>query len=824
MRRLLLAASALLLSTTGCADTEEPTSAEANLSPFSNIKDLYEDGKNLDLGDLYSVGAGFATDGLNDALSVTDFAEIKLADTELYATSADAQNDLTLHSIDELVVGLAERFGEKELTTEVNALRADHLRNSSDKVYAETAFSVSVGLHNYTLDTQKLGDDGTARIGFDLNKALEARVIRAHDSEGETYYQAPLSAIKETRGFVMPRSVEDLRSLKPGESTALRGTGTIGLNLGAGIPFLVAEAGAVSYNLVVSAGMRTRLSGEVDVQVVRMGGSEIVVDVGVERAKLDWWKIALEDSWGVTGLVEEVTTVGGVELNIGELVDKTLQKRVLNKIDLVSARVEDTEIESRLSVARFRFDLDAATPGSYAEQAIAQTLRGDLRLAQALSNREEPGVVAEFELSRSGMSNTRYAGLDIFGMKFYREMEEQQGSVVIQTPGGATTINFDTLHNEGGWFFSSHGYTRIGMSGLVFDDNPENPARSEANLIVQLEEGDEYMQRDKLLDHIDGVILGIAGTEAFEAFDETANEVERYVETNCPNSQAFDPCRMSVLDHQALKDLRASAEGKLAASIGHLEPSAQNVVMEAARLRIAQQAAYEPKAQLAGAAIGIVSDFRLDSGSLDHIMRESSAKELDAAMKYYMLAQAKDRMTGTLDGKKLAKLEKKTKSVGEEWKKSYEKHSTDYRVAYLAERYVLPFEPQLGELGSKAIDVRYPVDHGRVSSYEEATSNSLAAVRANAAKRLFDELVEEADDMHDHPEQPAAYSLLMLAPKNHLDLRFDVDVSFEHTGAQSFDQYEKAGVASLDVYGRASAASPIDGGLFDVDQLIDLDQ
>ena len=58
----------------------------------------------------------------------------------------------------------------------------------------------------------------------------------------------------------------------------------------------------------------------------------------------------------------------------------------------------------RISVARLRFHLDGDSPVGGRAEALAQALKGDLRLAQALAARGDSGVVAEFDLVRSGAS------------------------------------------------------------------------------------------------------------------------------------------------------------------------------------------------------------------------------------------------------------------------------------------------------------------------------------------------------------------------------------------------------------------------------------
>ncbi|MEQ9321771.1 MAG: hypothetical protein RIF41_21565, partial [Polyangiaceae bacterium] len=593
MRRIVQALGLSALCALSACATDSP---EADEAYATGLRDLYRDGKNLDLSDLLSVTAGFATDELNDALEITPFVEIELEPTELYALSSVAQDDLTLKDLDALVTGLAHRFGERELTTEVNRVRRDHLATSSDRVFAESAFEIGAGLHDWSHGTEGF-DDVTVRLGFDANERVEARIISAYDSELEAHYQAPLSAVKATRGFVLPRSAADLAAMKPGESYALAGRGRLGVNLGVGVPILTTALDAVAYNLVFSAGVRTLLDGRLDVQVVRLDGDQIVIDVGMKAAHTDELKVAVQDGWGVHGLIESEVQIGPIDLDLGRLAERALEKQLDKKLDLVHASYEKTGVESRISVSRFRYDLARVGAGSPAELSIAHLLHGDLRLAQALANRAEPGVDAEFELSRSGVSSTSYAGIDILGMSFFRNVQEQEGTVVVQTPGGAQAINFDSLHESGGLFFSSHGYTRVGLAGLEFDATDPEGARGEANLIFQVLESADLMDRDTLLDHLDGILIGIGGPYAFIAIEAPGNELERFVESYCPNSDAFDPCREEVLDTPTVAALKQKGLDALAAEIGHLGEAQRALVMKAGEMRLIAQSTYEPKAQ-----------------------------------------------------------------------------------------------------------------------------------------------------------------------------------------------------------------------------------
>ncbi len=811
------------LATAACA-----TDTASDSSDISALKDLWDDGKNLDLGDLLSLTAGYATDELNDALELSDFASIRLAETELYALAEDAEEDLTLHDIDQLVSGLVYRYGERELTTEVNVVRRNHLLASDDVAYAESAFSIKYGLHDWGHTSQGWADGSSVRIGFDLGKTMEARVVTAFDSELDAQLKAPLKAARALRGFVLPRGVDDMRRMKPGESYALRGAGRLGFNLGVGVPILTTVIEAVTYNLVMSAGLRTLLTGTVDVQLVRLDGDRIVIDVGVEKSAVDYAKIALTDGWGVSGLVQSHITLGPLELDLGRLVERALEKRLDQKLDLVDARADYTKQINRISVARFRVDLDRATPGSSVERALAQLLHADLRLAQALSNRGEPGIAAEFELSRSGVSSTSYAGIDLLGMRFFRKQQQSGGTIVVQTPGGAQALNFESLHKSSGWFFSSHGFTRVGLAGLVFDAEHPEGADGQANLLIQVLEGDDLMERDKLLDHLDGVILGIGGPDALAAIEGPSNELERHVEKACPSGQAFDPCRKEVLTTPEVQQLAGQAHDALLAALTAqgVEPSLRDLALTAGDMRIIAQATYEPKATFVGPPTSIIVDYRIDDGALRSLMLDHDRQDVEQAFVRYVQAAHIDRIDKPSKiAQTRAELANDVKDVARDVGDVFQAYSARYRHLAEAERLVLPNHPELGEMGARALEVRFPVDSGNKVKYQDAVARSLAQARAHTAAKMFDALVDEADDAKglNHGEQIVAYTLLSLTPQDRVDLRLDVDMDLDDSLAQSYEHYRLAGYRSFDVYARGSAAERIDGGLFDIDALMNVD-
>lgn len=768
---------------------------------LDSIRSLLRDPSELDLDDLLDNGREFARDELNDAIASGDLGGLAIE----FHTEDDLEN---------LVRDMAAAFGERELTTNVNEFRRQHLASSSDTVYAETSFTLDASIDSgWTLDVDGLveGDDGTASVGFDAGGSLEARVVSAHDAEVDN----PLARLKTLREFVLPRSLDDLRKMKPGESFAVRGEGHLGANLGVGVPLIIAEPTTVAtYSVVLSGGLRTRVLGALDVQLVRLGGSEVVVDVGIEnvREKSAW--LALKDRWGVQGLVESTFDIAGVEVDLGELVDSALQRQLNDRLQLIDAHAEHSTESSRMTVARLRFDLEANP--ELVEPALAQALRGDIRLAQALSHRGEPGVLAELDLLRSGLSSTSSAGIDVLGMSFFRRKIEEEGSVVVQTPGGVRSVLWESLHRESGWFFSSHGYTRVGLAGLLF--NPGDPtasAQGEANLVVQIQEGDSSMERDKLVDHLDGIILSLAGQDALAAIEGPGNDVERLIADRCSGSRAFDPCPIDALGDADVVDLVAEGNAALASATSSLPAEVGEFVRAAGDLRLRTQSTFEIPAQLTGPGVSLVLDYRLDDRTLSTLTSERSGLQFAEAVEAYIEATEIRRRDSadeiTSDKQDIARdAASKLQALGS----VFEEHGARYRSVLEAESAVID---TVGDMGARTLEIRYSVDASNRPVYAEAAARSLAEARSEVARQMFDALHEGASGLGPHREQVVAYGLLSLVDANSVEVSLDLDMQLDDTLAHWREHYREAGFPeSLDLFARGQDVAPIDGGLFDV--------
>lgn len=817
LRRALL--SVLLASCAAEPEGEDVgVTCEGKCDGIGNLKSFIRDAKELDLGDLVAVGSKLGADGLSDGLSSSDFATIKVDEPRFFALPSVSEPDLTLENLDELVSGLAARYGERELSTEVNQVRRAHLMASGDKVFVESAFRIGGNVNADWGHAVGGLDTAAVRVGFGVGGSLEARVIGAYKSELQGVSRAPLRALKDLRGFVLPRSIEEIRKMKPGESFALSGEGHLGANLGAGVPILIANPGnVISYNIVLSAGLRARIAGQLDVQLVRLDGDDVVVDVGMQRVREWSAKLALEDSWGIQGLLKTNISLGGIDVDLGKLVDKALQKQLNSKLNLFSAELSQANTRSRVSVARLRFALDGGD-ASVIGPALAQALKGDVRLAQALANRNEPGVVAEFDLLRSGASTTSYAGVDIFGMSFFSRSVVGTGSVVIQTPGGARSLLFQSLRKSSGSFFSEHGYTRVGVSGLNFDPNNPGEARGEANLFVQLQEADEFMERDKMLDHVDALILALGGQAALGAIEVHGNALERFVEITCPNSQAFDPCRVNVLSSPTVIDLRKKGVDA-ARAVSKLSATQAAELVKLAEFRMTTQATYEPKAQLVGPDATFTIDYRLDDAALNFLMTERDTTSFKSTLKAYASAVKVNRLD---EPSNLAfnrkQIETKMAAQIDELGAKYEAAAVDYKKLLNVERAVLA---KIGQVGPRLLEIRVPVDASQRPLYEEAAVGSLAEARSRVVTKMFDALVKKSSNFSTQVEQVTGYALLGMLEPSRIDLRVGAQMDLSDSFSQDFTHYRAAGYAPFDQYGKGDKVAPIDGGLFSIDALIE---
>lgn len=774
---------------------------------FDNIRALIRDPSELDLDDLIRIGAPYATDQINDLLEVSDYAKFKISDTEAFDES----------QLDQLSVGLATRFGERELTTSVNELRRQHLASSGDTVFAESTFALQASLPTFNFSLDTFDQDGNLHLGFGSGD-LTVKMVAAYDDDIDAILHAPLKTAKQARHFVLPRDADDILGMKPGESIAMHGGGALGINVAVGVPIVIAEpVSFLTYKFVVTAGLRSVLEGDLDVQLIRLDGDQVVVDVGMEKARVRKTHLGLRDGWGLQGLIDigEIE-IGPAEVDLGELVENALEKQLNKRVDLVNARAEESSRAFRMSVSRLRFDLGGDNR-EVVNAAIAQALRGDVRLAQALANRGEPGVVAEFDLARSGMSATSYAGINIVGMNFFAEQIETEGSAVVQTPGGARAILWESLHRSSGWFLSRHGFTRVALSSVGFDGTGGVLPTGEANLVVQIDEGDKAMERDKFVDHLDSVIVSVAGPGALQALETSANALEDLVETECAGTRVFDECPIRMLTDSRAVALRDQARADFERNLSGLPDKVADMMRQAADLRLLAQSVYEQKASFTGPGISMTTGYRLDDASLGALLDQGAGVRVTQALANIIGATELDRRDGNLSGQRAAIVADADRDLDR-----IEDLVDDYAARYRLLRNIEAASiERLGGIGARAIEVTFRVDSRDRADYESAAARTITARRAGLVAELFDALRDEADDFGPHAEQAAGYALLGASPGDRADLRLDLDINLDDGFAFWREPYREAGYpTAVDKYAAGPNAQRIDGGQFSVNQLI----
>lgn len=801
----------LTATATGCDDgtgnavqDNLTVSCEGKCDGLSELRNLMRDPSELSLDDLLNLAAPQVFKQLSSALS-GDRVGLAIEEPKFHDAA----------SIDTLTTGLAARYGERELSTQVNRIRGEHLASTNDTMYAEVALDINASLADgWSFDVEGITDTTTS-LGFGASANVEGRVITAIDSEQAD----PLRHVEAVRGFSIPRDVDDIRSMKPGELVALRGEGQLGLNIGAGVPLLIAEpTTALTYNIVLSAALRSQLTGILDIQLVRLDGSDVVLDVGIERAQAKGVRLAVEDRWGVQGLLEAEVDIGGINVDLGRLVEKALQNQLNRKLNAISAHAERSSTDTRVSVARFRLDVNAADP-DILQSAIEQAAVGDVRLIQALANRDEPGITADFDLLRSGVSTTSGAGIDVFGMSFFKKTIESEGTVVVQAPGGARSLMFESLHEEGGWFTVRHGYTRVGLAGLVFDQTG-SVTDSEANLFVQIGESDGAMERDKIVDHMDAIIVALAGKKAYAAIDGPANELEILTQSLCPGAKLSDSCTWESTQDAALAPARDAALAQFANAIVDQPDATRELLMTVAAHKLLSQSTYEVKQNgFIGPGTDVFVDFRLDDATLSQLALQRSGDDFKAALLDILQATDVKREQSADD------IAADRRELREDYDKDlniladhFDAFAADYQALIAAENATIE---SVGGLGAQALEIRFEVSGSNRPQYDDATVRSIAQARSQRVAELYDALLDDADEFDPHDEQVVAYGLLALAPVEHLDLRVEIAHFVEDTIATTRRVYREANYPEqIGTYARGPQTQPIDGGLFDIDALL----
>ncbi len=847
----------MALSAVACAAPSDE--AEDSEQAISSLRAYFADAKKLDLGDLTRVSVGFATDQLNDALGGNGVSA-RFDRPAVFAAQAEPNRILPdgseIKALDTIVSGLAARFGESELGTRVNKTRLDYLASGRDKYFVESGFAVRAGLnHSWNFDASGLMDGVGVSLGFEANAELTSRVIvAAKDDNLQGVLSAPLSAVKNMRGFVYPRSVADIRKMKPGEMFALRGQGKLGANFGVGAPILVAEPTAgLSYRIVVSAGVSGVVGGQLDGQLVRLAGDEVVVDVGVENGRGISFNAAIRDGWGVKAVCDDgipclrPLELAGQRLDLQRMVEKAIEKRVNQYLTF---KIEGSVgyASSRVSLSRFKFDLSKGNPDE-TQRALEQLLKFDMRLAQALYNRDldqaSPAVVNELDAVRAATTSTRNFGFEVLGMNIYQHaVVDREGSFVVQTPDGARAILFDSLEKNGGWFQTRHSFKRTGLAAQTLDARDPTKFKSEANLFLSVGAGDEHIDDDLLVDAADATLVSLGGKDVVETLDHYGNQMERTVWERCvrntggdSNDAEFDDACNARLVQGEFQAIKAEGLQAIEPLIARLPDDFKNVVRTAANTRLTLQSVGIHNFEVTnGPKMMFTLDARLDDKALGALTAKSRDEYRNALREYLTAVFAYRRDVGARMDKNAVRAQ-----VDQRWSAGMDRMAARFEQRALAYKQVADAEAQLPRVlagkrfVSYPIGIRFEVERDQAASLENVVATSTSQERALRATALFDDLKAEAERLDAGEPLPvlplwsehaAAFPLLSLVPKQNLEAGITITSEVKPNGFivprnGGRDRFVKAGLQQgAAAAAKGSEVSTISGGLFDINGIV----
>ncbi len=623
------------------------------------FKDAFSDMRDVDLSDLTVLGAGLATEELNGQLKDVPYSQLELGSTALYGAQEEVFGETVVHDLTSLRTGLTDRLGEEAFATQVVDTRA-RFAEQNDVVWGESYFKIGPDLgHNWGFDS----GDVVGSVGFTANATVETVVIAPYSDAFEAVVDAPLASIAETRGWILPRSVEDISSMAPGESLAMTADGALGMNLGAGVPFLIGTvADIVTLHARLSFAARVALAGKLDVQLVRGEGDTAWIDVGVRQQSLRHFSVALTTGFGVEGLPEVNLDLGPVDLDVDDLAEKALRKELDRRLT-PELSASTTRSSLRLTVARFRFDLAAAGDEAF-EQSIAQAMRGDIRLAQALANRPDTGVAQELDLQKDARSEGNYIGFRFLGMEFYRANNFDTGTIQIEANGENQTLLFSELEQKSGLFFTDRDFRWRKVVSITTVDGVT--VDTQVNSRLTLREKDKFLTRDQMLDHVDAMSSYFIGhgplfndvgvqTDALAEFvdttcgrlDSNATFSERQEFRDCldsiptmPEVQMAEAEIQSTIDMLVTGDVRGEfASGQTSASEYAAELLAFKLVLSKLNDR--------PDVALDGPEGQMVTQIRFSDSALHAMMQGRRAEDFRQSLENSLRVMANRRIADT---------------------------------------------------------------------------------------------------------------------------------------------------------------------------------
>lgn len=789
-----------------------------------NFRDAYDDMTSIDLDDLALLSAGLATDELNGALDDVPYSTIALTPTAVYGQEEELLGQTTVHDINGLRAGLTERFGEHAFATDVVEMRQKEAADN-DVLWGESHFEIGPSLgHNWSFDA---GDDIVGSVGFTANANIETVVIAPYEDKTEAVVDAPLAAISETRGWIMPRSYEEVTEMTPGESLSMRAEGALGLNLGVGVPFLVGTIAdtILTIHARLSLGAKAAVAGTLDVQLVRGEGDDIWVDVGMDKQTIRKFSAAINTGFGVESPVEVELDLGVINLDVDNLAERALRKQLDQHLAPSFSATSRSE-SMRLTVARFRFDASMAGD-PVIEQALAQSMRGDIRLAQALAIRPDSGVNQVLDLTKDARSEANYVGFRFLGMEFYRASDFNTGTVTIEDDGGNQTLLFSEMKERSGFFFTDREWEFRKLVSIK-KDNDGILTDAAVNSRMTIRETDSFLARDQMLDHVDPMVGYFTGFKPlWEGVGMQADQLAHMVDHEIcdspgPNAdfrekQQYQDCLDALPTHPDVvakkQEVQNAIDTALAADLrtGWDPAFSSSAEMASKLLQFKLEASARndrPDVGFYGPEGKMVTQIRFSNTALEQMMVPGRHEDFQKHLENVLRLQASER-SGDNDAK--------------------QDDIDDYvddrqeRLDELGQIYGLA-TVQWADLNDTA-NMRF--DGERIGNYghliilpEEDPENgeldaaSIAEHKGRILEETIPELVERAEDGIfgdlDEPTQfVMAYALLYMADPSEIELL--VKYVFNDEDDLAFDD--------VNVYSRGTEPL-IDAGQFDLDQLL----
>ncbi len=808
------------------------------------VLDYFTDTLGLDLVDFLEIESDLASDALNEALSVVDFASVEVDTTRLYGVDSvpdEREGMFLVRDIGGLHSDLLRRFGEQDFVTRFNGMRRDALDRGDHAYFGESRFTVDLGTGKSFRTTAAGWGVG---VGFDAGAAVTASVVAGYNGDIDDILKAPLGSISDIRHWVLPRTLDDLEALTAGESVGLRGRGRVGVNAGASIPvFAFADGGVVTVSARFAMGARAQLSGDLDIQVMRGEGNDLYIDVGVGNATIVGAHAAIEPGYGLAAVPAFYAfEVLGHEFELGDVADK-IAKNMFKKalrytgLDHTGVRGEVEIRNDRVTVNRFRFDLSQRS--EELEQAVILAAGGDVRLAQTLADRPGAGVVSLVSLEREFNARRTYLGAQLAGLRWFTANAERHGTVFIETPEGVREFVIDEISRDTGRWFDESGWDRQVVVAQRWKDGQFFGATS--NLRLTMRESDRWARRDAILDHLDALLLPVVGFDPlYKELGPEADELIAHLseicdcrefdeENNCVGLD--DDCVPEAIDDGTVQTWRTAARQSADAvltqvSDAGLAPEFDQASKLAAELMRVKLAVSDVVDDQAGRSVSLskgllLLDARISQAGLDEIFQHTDRVQFEQRMSEILRLIVHNRFRQDYPramDKALDKVDKESDRL-EDLTEIFGESQDEYGAIAEAAAIRIAGAP-IGE-GARVL----VTEEGQATA-DGLTIRTIAHEKGAMAARFVDALVDRANDrsflerllevltlgladpVGFRDSHLVAYTLLSLSPQSERELL--VSLEFDDDDAPE----------PVRAYLRGAEADLIEAGEFDLDTLL----